>query len=272
MSATMSLATTNGTREGGAGCAAGDPTTDATRRSANRPATPGRAAVLLIFGENRRAEALARELNLDGYKARRAHSPMQLREDSIPDGADLVLLSPGPDPGSVLEILRALRAGELAPHLSAAARVIWLAATGDVAEILRAFDAGADDVVRGPLCYAEVHARVRAVLRRGEVIAEDRGVLQVESLEIDLQAHAASLDGRHLKLRRLEFELLVQLARAPRRVFHKDELLRLVWRHEHYAPTRTVDSHASRLRGKLEACGEGRWVVNVWGVGYRLQP
>ena len=78
-----------------------------------------------------------------------------------------------------------------------------------------------------------------------------------------------SLAGKHLELRRQEYELLLFLASDPRRVFHKHELLKGVWGYRSTGATRTVDSHASRLRGKLEAAG-GRWVINEWGVGYRL--
>jgi DNA-binding response OmpR family regulator len=70
-------------------------------------------------------------------------------------------------------------------------------------------------------------------------------------------------------LRRLEFELLARLAADPERVFTKHELLRSVWGYRSQGSTRTVDSHASRLRRKLEACGDS-WVINVWGIGYRL--
>jgi two-component system response regulator MtrA len=80
----------------------------------------------------------------------------------------------------------------------------------------------------------------------------------------------ATLHGQHLDLRRLEYELLVQLASVPDRVFGKQELLSLVWGYRSCAATRTVDSHASRLRRKLDMDGSGRWVINVRGVGYRL--
>jgi DNA-binding response OmpR family regulator len=68
----------------------------------------------------------------------------------------------------------------------------------------------------------------------------------------------------------MEFELLVHLAREPERVFAKDELLRAVWGYRSGGSTRTVDSHASRLRRKLAPDGPRRWVISVWGVGYRL--
>ena len=83
--------------------------------------------------------------------------------------------------------------------------------------------------------------------------------------------HAVTLYGLPVDLRRLEFELLVHLAGDPERVFSKQELLRAVWGYRSSGSTRTVDSHASRLRRKLRGATGGRWVINVWGVGYRLK-
>ncbi len=78
-----------------------------------------------------------------------------------------------------------------------------------------------------------------------------------------------SLAGKRVELCRLEYELLLHLASDPRRVFHKHELLKNVWGYRSPGTTRTLDSHASRLRRKLGAAGE-RWIINEWGVGYRL--
>jgi DNA-binding response OmpR family regulator len=134
--------------------------------------------------------------------------------------------------------------------------------------VLRAFDAGADDFIARPVPYLELRARLRALLRRTE---SPRPVepLQIGPLEIDTGAYAASLHGDRLQLRHLEYELLLHLAGDPRRVFRKQELLSAVWGYRARASTRTLDSHASRLRHKLAASGE-RWIVNVRGIGYRL--
>jgi DNA-binding response OmpR family regulator len=94
--------------------------------------------------------------------------------------------------------------------------------------------------------------------------------IEVGPLSVDRRAHAVSLHGRPVELRRLEFDLLLRLAREPDRVFAKRELLDEVWGYLASGSTRTVDSHASRLRRKLAAVAQERWVVNVWGVGYRL--
>jgi DNA-binding response OmpR family regulator len=94
--------------------------------------------------------------------------------------------------------------------------------------------------------------------------------LRVGPLDIDTDAHRVHIDDTPVELCRLEYELLVHLARNPTGVCSRQELLRAIWRQHTSAGARTVDSHASRLRRKLDAAGAHGFVVNVWGVGYRL--
>ena len=115
----------------------------------------------------------------------------------------------------------------------------------------------------------EPYERVRALLRRAAGNNQRVGPLQIGPLTIDPAAHSVSLAGKRLELRRQEYELLLHLAGDPRRVFRKHELLEAVWGYRSPGTTRTLDSHASRLRRKLSGTGE-RWVINEWGVGYRL--
>ncbi len=135
-------------------------------------------------------------------------------------------------------------------------------------DVLRAFDLGADDFVGHPFRYLELRARLRAQLRHGERGTRRR--LRSGPLEIDRRARVARLAGRRLDLSRLEFDLLTHLAAEPERVFTRDELLRAVWGFRSPGATRTLDSHASRLRRKLDRDG-GCWITSVRGVGYRLR-
>ena len=119
-----------------------------------------------------------------------------------------------------------------------------------------------------PFVYEELVARMRAVLRRAARPRHPR--LAVRDLEIDLAARLVRVGGIVVQLSAKEFDLLVALAEDPERVFHKEELLRDVWGFRSLGRTRTLDSHASRLRRKLNLNGDAAYVVNVWGVGYRL--
>jgi DNA-binding response OmpR family regulator len=146
--------------------------------------------------------------------------------------------------------------------------VIVLSARTTQADMLRAFEAGADDFLRRGAGYLELRARLQAVLRRSQHPPEDEP-LKIGPLTIDRAGYTASLHDKPIVLRRMEYELLTHLARDPRRVFNKHELLKAVWGFRSPGTTRTLDSHASRLRRKLSAGGE-HWIVNVRGVGYRL--
>lgn len=102
----------------------------------------------------------------------------------------------------------------------------------------------------------------------GPSLGED--VKRLGPLEIDPAARKASVHGKDVELAKKEFALLLILATAPDRVFSKNELLRAVWGLESTTKSRTLDSHASRLRGKLRLAGAETLIINYWGVGYRL--
>jgi len=140
----------------------------------------------------------------------------------------------------------------------------------DAVDRIRAFRSGCDDYLTQPFEYQELVERIRAVLRRVHPPAP--AVVDAPPVRIDTRTRDARVGGRRLKLSQKEYELLLRLAREPDRVFTKAELLRDVWGFRVTARTRTLDSHASRLRRKLrDACGEEGLVDNVWGVGYRLR-
>jgi DNA-binding response OmpR family regulator len=233
------------------------------------PRPPG--PLLLVESDRERGRALARQLLADGYAVELARSAEHARVLARAAAPAIVLLGALDQPRGSLALLEEIRAAQPgAGTWDRAIPVIFAGPDRHELDVLRAFDAGADDVIASGTGYLELRARLRALLRR--TTADDgRRRLEIGPLAIDIDAHAASMHGHTLELRRMEFELLAHMARDPTRVFSREELLRSVWGYRGAGgSTRTVDSHASRLRRKLAGDPARRWMVNVWGVGYRL--
>ncbi len=230
----------------------------------------GRQAALLVVGDERGNGKIADALALEDYQVRRALDPSALRAACAPVGADLIVFGEAAQRGSRLGSLHELRAGKLAPELAPNTRALWISVARDTSDVLRAFAAGADDVIRAPFVHAELLARVRALLRRSPV--DDSATIRYGMLRIDTTACQVTFGDTPIDLRRQEFALLVHLAHNPTRVYTKDQLLREVWGFRSRGTTRTVTTHVSRLRHALALAGAEGWVSSVWGVGYRLAP
>ncbi len=171
------------------------------------------------------------------------------------------------DPG--LEIIRRIREADgiedrFDPHLP----IIVLTSRATATDRVRGLDLGVDDQVRKPFTYEELRARITAVLRR--IHNRHDAPVRVGELVIDPARRKVKVGDREVDLAKKEFTLLRVLASDPTRVFSEDELLRDVWGLKPQSTkTRTLDSHASRLRRKLDP-DDHRYVVNCWGIGYRL--
>ena len=147
--------------------------------------------------------------------------------------------------------------------------IVLGSAEADPVDRVRAFRRGCDDYVSRPFHYDELVERIWAVLRRARRPESER--IAAGPIEIDSLTRIVSVHEARVSLSQKEYDLLARLATEPDRVHTKDELLRDVWGYPAQARTRTVDSHASRLRRKLrEVDPDTPFVENVWGVGYRL--
>jgi DNA-binding response OmpR family regulator len=138
----------------------------------------------------------------------------------------------------------------------------------DAVDRVRALDRGCDDFLARPFSYEELLARIRAVLRRTSPSGHE--TFRAASISADVATRCVTVEGNAVALAGKEYELLLKLMSDPTRVFTKEQLLREVWGFRSLGRTRTLDSHASRLRRKLSGAGSGTFVINVWGVGYRL--
>jgi DNA-binding response OmpR family regulator len=231
--------------------------------------TRAKRSVVLVEDDEITAGFLSDNLTADGFDvttARGARDGWRVLELKT---ADLLLLDLSLGDGNGLVLLDRLRAADgVASRVDPALPVIVVSGRGSELDRVRGFQRGADDYLAKPFSYPELLHRIRAVLRRSD-LRSARGTLRVGELTIDPLARAVSLAGEPVQLSAKEFGLLYALASDPGRVFSKDELLRDVWGYASAGSTRTLDTHACRLRAKL-SCGDGRFVITVRGVGYKL--
>jgi phosphate regulon transcriptional regulator PhoB len=183
--------------------------------------------------------------------------------------ADLLLLDILLPDEDGFAICRRLRADERLKSLP----VIFLTAKGEELDRVLGLEIGADDYVVKPFSPRELVARVKAVLRRQERVAEKREVVELAGLRLDLRTQGVSVHGRPVELSTLEFRLLYFLASHPRHIFSRDRLLDEVWGRDRFVTPRTVDVHIRRLREKIEAQPHRpHFLQTVRGSGYRFAP
>lgn len=171
---------------------------------------------------------------------------------------DVVLLDLGLPDGDGLELCVDLRT-------RSDAAILVITARGEEPDRVAALDAGADDYIVKPFGFAELTARIRAVLRRSRVI--DTHVLRHGGLSIDTRTRQATSGGEHVPLTPTEFDILECLAADPGRVVARQEIIERVWNTHWYGPTRVLDVHIAALRRKL---GDPTVILTVYARGFRL--
>jgi DNA-binding response OmpR family regulator len=226
-------------------------------------------SILIVEDDAPTRTFLADNLTADGYDMLVAPTLRDALRTLEYHHVDLAVVDLGLPDGSGLELLRKVReAGGSGARVDAGLPLLVLSGRAGETDRVRGLERGADDFLAKPFSYAELRLRIAALLRRTrERPAEGR--LRVGELELDPVAREVRVRGVRVMLSAKEFALLRRLAGEPTRVFTKAELLRDVWGFRALGATRTLDSHACRLRQKLSVRGD-RFVVNVWGVGYRL--
>jgi two-component system response regulator MtrA len=222
---------------------------------------PVKARVLVVDDDPSLAEMLGIVLRNEGFEpsfVSRGDQAIGQFRAIMPDLVLLDLMLPGVDG---IDICRAIRAESGTP-------IVMLTARTDTVDVVLGLESGADDYIIKPFKPKELVARIRARLRRlDEDVTEQ---LTIGDITIDVAGHEVLRDGRPISLTPLEFDLLTALARKPRHVFTRDQLLEQVWGYRHAADTRLVNVHVQRLRAKVERDPEHPdIVVTVRGVGYK---
>jgi DNA-binding response OmpR family regulator len=224
-----------------------------------------RARILVVEDEEAMIAGLEYALGKSGYEVEVARDGAAAATALKQASYDLVLLDVMLPRKSGFDVLAGLRRdGRQTP-------VILLTAKNQELDKVRGFDLGADDYVTKPFSLAELEARIRARLRVATPLDEGPNELELGPAKIDLRAMKVELDGRVEDLSVREVDMLRLLWRERGRPVSRERFLEVVWGHERFPTTRTVDQHMVKLRQKVERDpAEPRYLVTAFGVGYRL--
>ena len=218
--------------------------------------------IMVVDDDQDLAEMLGIVLTGSGYEVDLVNSGDQVMTLFDAHQPDLILLDvmlPGMDG---VEVCKAVRAKSMVP-------IVMLTAKGDTQDVVLGLEAGADDYIVKPFNPNELIARLKVRLRR---ITSNTGATQLKigDVVIDQVAHTIIKNGKTIPLTRLEFDLLLALAREPGRVFTREALLDEVWGYQNAADTRLVNVHVQRLRAKIEADVNNPLIIQtIRGVGYK---
>ncbi|CAN2214159.1 OmpR Response regulators consisting of a CheY-like receiver domain and a winged-helix DNA-binding domain [Candidatus Nanopelagicaceae bacterium] len=218
--------------------------------------------IMVVDDDQDLAEMLGIVLTSSGFDVdlvSRGDEALEVFRNNPPDLVLLDVMLPGIDG---IEVCRLIRKESMVP-------IVMLSAKGETQDIVRGLEAGADDYMQKPFRdKAELVARIRTRLRRTH--SDVTGLLTIGDLSIDVTAHEVRRGTTLIQLTRLEFDLLVALAKDPGRVFTRDALLSEVWGYRQTTDTRLVNVHVQRLRSKIEHDAEHPEIVmTVRGVGYK---
>lgn len=221
------------------------------------------ARVLVVDDDQALSEMLGIVLRAEGYDALFCDDGSKAQgifNETKPDLVLLDLMLPGIDG---IEVCKRIRSQSGVP-------IVMLTARGDTLDVVKGLESGADDYIVKPFKPKELVARIKARLRKDDVMAE---TLKLGDLTIDVVGHSVKRDGKEILLTPLEFDLLLALARKPWQVYTREQLLTDVWHYRNPADTRLVNVHVQRLRAKVEHDPENPEIVmTVRGVGYKAGP
>ncbi len=205
-----------------------------------------------------------------GYEVNLVHDGFAGREQALSKPYDLIILDlmlPGIEG---LELCRNLRTK---PNYTP---ILMLTAKSSELDRVLGLEVGADDYLTKPFSIRELLARVKALFRRVEALGAQaspgaQNTIRANDLAIDIEKHKVTLRGQSVDLTAKEFDLLLQFAQHPGRVYTRSQLLDLVWGYGHEGYEHTVNSHINRLRTKIEKDpAHPHYILTIWGIGYKF--
>lgn len=223
------------------------------------------ANILVVEDEQAIAEMIMASLEMAGYQVKRAANGQVAYQMILEQAPDLILADWMMPMMSGLELTKRLKREEKTAEIP----IILLTAKSDENDKINGFDAGVDDYVVKPFSPRELLARIRAVLRRGHVDTEGKG-LSAGNMVLDRSAKKATIAGSELSLGPIEFRLLEFFMLHPDRVYSREQLLDRVWGGNVYVEDRTVDVHIRRLRKSISISNHETMIQTVRGAGYRF--
>lgn len=225
-------------------------------------------SLLIVDDEARIRELLREYLQKEGFQVEEAGNGREALEKTRAKAFDAVLLDimmPGMDG---MDLCREIRKTSDVP-------IIMLTARGDEIDRVLGLEMGADDYIVKPFSPRELVARVKAILRRttkGGPAGAPQAVIEAGDLRINEDTREVTIGGSPVSLTPKEYDLLLQLARHPGRVFTRDQLLEQVWGYNFFGEARTVDTHITRLREKMARVpGDRQYISTIWGIGYKFE-
>ncbi|MCM3388973.1 response regulator transcription factor [Ureibacillus chungkukjangi] len=229
-------------------------------------------SVLVVDDEDRIRRLLRMYLEREGYIVDEAENGEMALTMALEKDYHCILLDIMMPEKDGLQVCEELRLEKTTP-------IILLTAKGEEANRVQGFELGADDYIVKPFSPREVILRLKAILRRSSAFSPvttpttSKDLVVFPHLTIDHDAHRVSADGIEVNLTPKEYELLYFLAKAPDKVFDREQLLKEVWHYDFFGDLRTVDTHVKRLREKLNRVSEdaAKMIVTVWGVGYKFE-
>ena len=224
------------------------------------------AKILVVDDERVLVKGIKFNLENEGYQVEVGFDGEEAVEKAREGSFDLILLDLMMPKIDGLQACMRIREFSTVP-------IIMLTARGEDTDTIIGFEYGADDYITKPFNLLELKARIRALLRRSGVAAQNAktGVLTAGHITLDPGERSARRDGTPVELTAKEFDLMELLLRNPGRVYSRENLLNVVWGYEYIGDYRTVDVHVRRLREKLELDpANPQYIRTKWGVGYYL--
>ena len=202
----------------------------------------------------------------EGYAVSVAHDGSQALTLALAEDFDIILLDVMMPKMDGFTVVREIRKESNVP-------ILMITARGEDFERIMGLDIGADDYIVKPFSPGEVMARVKAILRRLDRTSPDeKNHLHIANLRVDLDEYNVKVDDHEINLTKKEIDLLWTLASHPGRAFSRENLLNQCWGYNYYGDSRTVDSHMTRLRTKLDSVDHPQWTLKtIWGVGYKFE-